>query len=411
MKKYFIEFSFFLISILIVLLIIYFPSPKDKPIEITVEEAPEPELKFGLQIDSFKVEEGRIERNQNLSDILTAYGVDMVKIDRLAKNSRDTFDVRRMRAGNKFHIFQSKDSLREALYFVYENSPFDYVVFDLKDSLNANFGKKQVVSKLMEGTGTIESSLWNTMSDNGLNPILAIELSDIFAWTIDFFGIQKGDRFRVIYEEQFVDSSSIGIGAIHAVQFDHMGQPNYAFRFFQDKRHDYFDEKGNSLRKAFLKAPLNFSRISSRYSNNRYHPVLKIRRPHRGVDYAAPRGTPVVSIGDGTVVAKAYQKRGGGNYIKIKHNSVYTTTYMHLSGYARGMYPGVRVKQGQVIGYVGSTGLATGAHLDFRVSKNGQYVDPLKVKAPPVEPVKQEDMADFMVVKDSLLNELDSVAW
>ncbi len=411
MKKYILEITFVVVALLIVSSIIYFPSSKDKPIEISPVIKAEPVLKFGLEIDSFVVEEGRIQRNQNLSDILSNFGVSMAKIDRLAKNSRDTFDVRKIKAGNKFHVFQSRDSLREAQFFVYENSPFDYVVFNLKDSLNANFGRREVISELKEGTGVIESSLWNTMYDNNLNPILAIELSDIFAWTIDFFGIQKGDRFRVIYEEQFVDSTSVGIGTIHAVQFDHMGQANYAFRFFQDERYDYFDENGNSLRKAFLKAPLNFSRISSRYSNNRYHPVLKIRRPHRGVDYAAPRGTPVVSIGDGTVVAKAYQKGGGGNYIRIKHNSVYTTTYMHLHGYAKGMHTGVRVKQGQVIGYVGSTGLASGPHLDFRVNKNGQYVDPLKVKAPPVEPVKEENMESFILVKDSLLTNLEKINW
>ena len=232
MKKYILEITFVVVALVIVSSIIYFPSSKDKPIEISPVIKAEPVLKFGLEIDSFVVEEGRIQRNQNLSDILSNFGVSMAKIDRLAKNSRDTFDVRKIKAGNKFHVFQSRDSLREAQFFVYENSPFDYVVFNLKDSLNANFGRREVISELKEGTGVIESSLWNTMYDNNLNPILAIELSDIFAWTIDFFGIQKGDRFRVIYEEQFVDSTSVGIGTIHAVQFDHMGQGKLCFPVF-----------------------------------------------------------------------------------------------------------------------------------------------------------------------------------
>ncbi|MCF6357955.1 MAG: M23 family metallopeptidase [Draconibacterium sp.] len=249
------------------------------------------------------------------------------------------------------------------------------------------------------------------MVNSGQDPMLALELSDIFAWTIDFFAIQKGDRFRVIYDERFVDSTSIGIGEIYAVEFDHYGEPNYAFIFDQNNRLDYFDEKGKSLRKAFLKAPLKFSRISSRFSNSRMHPVLRIRRPHHGIDYAAPKGTPVMSIGDGTVIARAYQRRGGGNYLKIKHNSVYTTTYMHLNGFAKGVTTGSRVKQGQVIGYVGSTGLATGPHLDFRVHKNGSPVDPLKVKAPPVEPVKEENLARYNIVKDSLMNELQKIVW
>jgi murein DD-endopeptidase MepM/ murein hydrolase activator NlpD len=249
------------------------------------------------------------------------------------------------------------------------------------------------------------------MIDNSLDPMLALELSDIFAWTIDFFAVQQGDRFRVIYDELYVDSVSIGIGEIYAVQFDHYGEENYAFLFDQDGRLDYFDENGKSLRKAFLKAPLQFSRISSRFSNSRMHPVLRIRRPHHGVDYAAPKGTPVMSIGDGTVVARGYQKSGGGNYLKVKHNSVYTTTYMHLSGFAKGITTGTRVKQGQVIGYVGATGLATGPHLDFRVAKNGSYVDPLKVKAPPVEPVKEENMERYVVLKDSMLTELQKIEW
>jgi murein DD-endopeptidase MepM/ murein hydrolase activator NlpD len=249
------------------------------------------------------------------------------------------------------------------------------------------------------------------MVDNNLDPMLALNLSDIFVWSIDFFAINKGDRFRVIFDELYVDSSFVGIGEIYAVQFDHYGDANYAFRFYQDERHDYYDETGMSLRKAFLKAPLDFYRISSRFSHSRMHPVLRIRRPHLGVDYAAPKGTPVMSIGDGTVIQRAYQKGGGGNFVKIRHNSVYTTVYMHLSGFARGITTGTRVKQKQVIGYVGSTGLSTGPHLDFRVFKNGQPVDPLRVEAPPVEPVKPENMPSYILLKDSLMLELQQISW
>jgi len=298
-----------------------------------------------------------------------------------------------------------------AQYFVYENSAIDYTVFELTDTLGIYQGQKEVETRLKTASGVVESSLWNAMVDNQLSPVLALNLSDIFAWTIDFFAIQQGDRFRVIYDEMYVDSVSVGIGEIYAVEFEHYGEPNYAFLFDQDERADYFDDKGQSLRKAFLKAPLQFSRISSRFSNSRMHPVLRIRRPHHGVDYAAPKGTPVMSIGDGTVIAKAYQASGGGNYLKIKHNSVYTTTYMHLSGYAKGIQSGSRVKQGQVIGYVGMTGLASGPHLDFRVQWNGNYVDPLTVKAPPVEPVKEENMARYIPFKDSLMNELNKIVW
>ncbi len=383
--------------------------------DITENEIPEtpppPVMIYGLPVDSFLIETGIVKNNQYLSQILNEKGVGMGDIDRIARKSRSVFDVRKIQSGKNYTFFISPDSMRQAKYFVYENSPVEYFVYELFDSLRIYRGEKDVQTQLRTAQGIIKTSLWNTMKDNDLDPMLALRLSDIYAWTIDFFAIQKGDRFRVIYDEQFVDSVSIGIGEIYAAEFEHGGEPNYAFIFDQDDRLDYFDEKGTSLRKAFLKSPLDFFRISSRFSNSRLHPVLRIRRPHHGVDYAAPKGTPVKSIGDGTVTARAYQKGGGGNYVKIKHNSVYSTTYMHLSGFAKGIATGVRVKQGQVIGYVGATGLATGPHLDFRVHKNGSPVDPLKVKAPPVEPVKEENLARYAVVKDSLFNELQKIVW
>ncbi len=384
---------------------------KTEVVKIDTVIVKEPLLKYGLPVDSFYLENGIVKSNQYLSQILNAKGVGMGTIDKIARKSKTVFDVRKIKSGNKFTFFITPDSLQEARYFVYENSKTEYTVFELFDTLNVYQGEKEIQTRLRTAQGIVETSLWNTMVNSGQDPMLALELSDIFAWTIDFFAIQKGDRFRVIYDEQFVDSISIGIGEIYAVQFDHYGDENYAFIFDQDERWDYFDEKGTSLRKAFLKAPLKFSRISSRYSNSRMHPVLRIRRPHHGIDYAAPKGTPVMSIGDGNVIARAYQRGGGGNYIKVKHNSVYTTTYMHLSGFGKGITTGTRVIQGQVIGYVGSTGLATGPHLDFRVHKNGSPVDPLKVKAPPVEPINEENIERYNTAKDSLMNELQKIVW
>ncbi len=387
------------------------PSREQTTITDTIATIKEPVLKYGLPVDSFNLEDGIVRNNEYLSLILNERGVSMATIDRIARKSKEVFDVRKIKSGGKYTIFSTSDTLNEARYFVYENSAVDYTVFELFDSLGIYQSKKDVETRRTVAQGEVKSSLWNAMIDSNQDPMLAIELSDIFAWTIDFFAIQKGDRFRVIYDEIYVDSTRIGIGTIHAVEFDHYGESNFAFLFDQDERADYFDDKGQSLRKAFLKAPLQFSRISSHFSNSRLHPVLRIRRPHHGVDYAAASGTPVVTIGDGTVVAKAYQAKGGGNYLKIKHNSVYTTTYMHLKGFAKGIANGSRVKQGQVIGYVGATGLATGPHLDFRVQKNGSYVDPLRVKAPPVEPVKEENMPRYMVLKDSMMNELEKIRW
>jgi murein DD-endopeptidase MepM/ murein hydrolase activator NlpD len=370
-----------------------------------------PVLKFGFPVDSFNIEIGTVKPNQHLSHILGDFGIGMAVIDQIAKLSKEIFDVRKIRAGMNYCIFQTTDSLSEVRYFVYENSSVDYYVFELFDSLKVYRGEKEVETRLQAAHGEIETSLWNTMKSNGLDPKLALQLSDIFAWTIDFFAIQKGDRFRVIYDELFVDSVSVGIGKIHAVQFDHYGSENYAFRFEQNEQFEYFDKQGNSLRRAFLKAPLEFARISSGFSNSRMHPVLRIARPHHGVDYAAPTGTPVKSIGDGIVITRAYQANGGGNYLRIKHNSVYTTVYMHLSGFGKGVVQGARVKQGQIIGYVGATGLATGPHLDFRVFKNGTPINPLKMEAPPAEPINKDRMHEYIAMKDSLMTELHNIIW
>ncbi len=372
-------------------------------------EIPEPELKFGLPIDSFIIEKETIKRNQYLSDILLKEGISYQTIDQIAKKSKPIFDVRKIKRDNNYYFFYNNDSLKEAQYFVYEVDAIEYIVYELNDSLNIYKGEKPIINKLKTASGTISSSLWNTMVDNDINPLLAIELSEIYAWTIDFFGIQKGDNFKIIYEEKFVDSISVGISDIYACKFQHQNVDFYAFYFEQDSSSTFYNEKGESLKKAFLKAPLTYSRISSRFSNSRMHPVLKIRRPHHGVDYSAPTGTPVVSIGDGVVTKKGYQATGGGNYVYIKHNSVYTTCYMHLNGYAKGLAPGVRVTQGQVIGYVGKTGLATGPHLDFRVFKNGSAIDPLKMEAPPVEPVREQNILAFNALKDSLIINLEQI--
>jgi len=291
-------------------------------------------------------------------------------------------------------------------YFIYEINPVDYVVYQMGDTLNIYKDKKPMVTQVKTASGEITSSLWNAMEAQALSPNLAMELFDIYQWSIDFFGIKKGDQFRLVYEENFVHGKSIGIGRIFAAQFTHAGEDFYAFRFTQNNEDSYFDEKGKSLKTAFLKAPLKFNRISSVFTNSRFHPVLKIRRPHYGVDYAAPKGTPVVSIGNGTVIAKGYQAAGGGNFLKIKHNSTYTTSYMHLSGFAKGIAAGVSVHQGQLIGFVGSTGLSSGPHLDFRVFLNGTPVDPLKIKSPPTEPIAERLMKDYSLHRDSLMAKL-----
>jgi len=411
MKKYLAEGVFTLICIS-VLVWIFTRSEfkKEEKIQDTEVCTPPPVMKFGFPVDSFIIEQATVKNNQNLSNILSSRGVSLQMIDQIARTSTPIFDVRKLRKDHNYYFFSTKDSLKKSAYFIYEIDPVAYVVYQLTDSLHIYRGQKPVTKRIKTASGIIYSSLWNTMKDNDLNPVLALNMSDIYTWTIDFFGIQKGDQFRVIYEESYVDSLPIGITNIYASVFRHAHEDFYAFQFKQDSIVSYYDEKGKSLKKAFRKAPLDFFRISSRFSNSRLHPVLKIRRPHHGVDYAAPAGTPVLSIGDGVVTRKGYQARGGGNFLYIKHNSVYTTCYMHLKGFAKGITPGVRVRQGQLIGYVGSTGLATGPHLDFRVFKNGSPIDPLHVKAPPVEPVHERNLPQFTVLKDSLMTELQKIS-
>jgi len=371
--------------------------------EDIVVTVPEPKLLYGLPADSFHIEESNVLRNQNLSDILIDRGVSAQSVDQIAKNSDPVFDVRKIKTGNRYTVFYSTDAERTPLFLAYDNNGVDYFLYSLTDSFKVSAGKHEVVSKRQTVSGVINSSLWNAMKESNINPLLAVELSEIYAWTIDFFGIQKGDQFTVIYDEDFVGGESVGPAKIYSASFTQAGTVFYAIRFTQEDGDSFFDEKGNSLQKAFLKAPLKFSRISSRFSNNRMHPVLRIVRPHHGVDYAAAKGTPVYTIGDGVVLQKSYQPAGGGNYVKIRHNSVYTTSYMHLSKFANGLRVGVRVKQGEVIGFVGATGLASGPHLDFRVYMGGTAVDPLKIKSEPAKPIDPANLAKFNTLRDSVI--------
>ena len=356
-------------------------------------DIPAPTL-YNIPLSDYQLTKGKVHRGQSLAELLLPIGVSAKQIYQISLLPDSLLNERRIKPGNRFVLFSTRDSIPSI--FVYEKDALNYVLVHLdSDPLRAENGTKPVEQRFMTASGTIESSLWESMLKANANPMLAIELSEIFAWTIDFFGVQQGDQYKVIYEESYVDSQSIGINRIMGAWIYHNNTDFWGIPFEQDSVISFFDEEGNSLRKAFLKAPLRFSRISSGFSNSRYHPVLKIRRPHHGVDYAAPTGTPVHTVGDGVITKVGYQKQGGGNYVKIKHNSVYSTTYMHLSKFGKDVRGGHYVKQGDVIGYVGATGLATGPHLDFRFYKNGSPVNPLKVEAPPVEPIHEENLSEY----------------
>ena len=358
---------------------------------------PEPVMRWGLNIDSLDIVDGVIGRNELLSTILYRYDVSSQTIYYLEKASQETWSVRKMQSGKPYHVLRDRDSIAKARYFVYDINKTDYAVYSLSDSIYSYLGTIDVDTVLNYISGSIETSLWNAMIDQGAAPDLAGMLADIYSWTIDFFGIQKRDSFSVYYQEMYADSVRVATGEILAANFITSGTDHYAFRYnYHNDRGEYFDENGTSLRRAFLKAPLSYTRVSSKFSNARVHPVTKVVRAHHGVDYAAPAGTPVYSVGDGVVVTKAWDSKGGGNYLKIKHNSTYTTEYLHLRGYAKGINQGTHVSQGQLIGYVGSTGVSTGPHLDYRVFKNGTAIDPLRMDLPAVDPIKEDDMPEYL---------------
>ncbi|MBE0650830.1 MAG: peptidoglycan DD-metalloendopeptidase family protein [Bacteroidales bacterium] len=375
----------------------------------TVAPKPKPKMMYGINVDSLNVIHGKVKRNQNLSDILLKYGVDYKIIDYIARHTRDTFDVRAMRKGQEYAVICTKDSTPKPLYFVYEQSPTDYVRYKLYDTISAELGQKPIESKLANSVGVIKTSFWNAIQDNDDDIALAVRLSEIYAWNIDFFELKPDDKYKVIYRKLYVDGKYVGLGQILASDFIHDGKDYYAFDFEQDGKWAYFDETGRSLQRAFLKAPLKYTRISSHFSNRRWEPILKIFRPHHGVDYAAPMGTPVHALGDGIISAKGYQKMGGGNYIRIRHNGIYTTQYAHLSRFAKGIKVGVHVKQDQVIGYVGMTGLATGPHLDFRVFKDGIAINPLKLKSPSSIPILRANKPAYDSLVRKYMPMLDSL--
>lgn len=360
-------------------------------------------IKYGVDVTDLIESENTISPGHSLSNILLSSGADANSINNLNLIPDSILNSRKINAGNKYTIYNVNDSAHTLRYFVYHKSKQDFVVLEfLEDTIIASIFSKPAISKKRVSGAVITSSLWNAISDSELDINLALKLSDIYAWSIDFFGLQKMDSFIVYYSELYIDNEPIGIDSIYSAIFYHANHPYYAIYFEKENIKGYWDLEGNSLRKAFLKAPLSFSRISSHFTYARKHPIYKTVRPHTGVDYAAPAGTPVMSIGDGVVIAKGY-KGGGGNTIKIRHNSVYTTAYLHLSKFASNIKEGTHVSQGQVIGYVGSTGSSTGPHLDFRVWKNGEPINPLKLESPPVEPIPDNLKAEFDSIKIPLI--------
>lgn len=376
------------------------------------EQAEKPRnIIYGIDADGYTVENFEVIKGDTWGKILDSRGITTQKVARLDVLTKNICPLKTIRAGHKYTTFSRRDTVDTAVtkldYLVYEKNLIDYVVFAfVGDSVAVREDSKPVTLRRTKSSGVIDTSLWGAIMAADMPYALASEMEDIYQWTVDFFGIQQGDSFTVIYDEKFVDTLSVGIGRVWGAKFNHLGKDIYAIPFPQDGKVQYWEADGGSLRKQLLKAPLKFTRISSNFSYSRYHPVLKKYRPHTGVDYAAPSGTPVRAVADGTVTYKGY-KGAGGHTVYIKHPGKLQSGYLHLKGYAKGIAVGKRVSQGQVIGYVGSTGRSTGPHLDFRLWKNGQPINPLKVPQKPAEPIKEENKTKFEWVKQRVIAELE----
>lgn len=414
MKKRFVGFAGLALLAVGVVLINQFYLPtllSETPASDSLQVAPvikPPKVLYGMVVDDHVVIEDKIKRNERLGDILEAYHVPARLIHQISSLSRSIFDVRKIAPDKKYTLICGQDSLKTAKALVYEPNAIDYIIFKFDDSLSVNVCKREVTTVEKSITGEIRSNLSETIEEMGISHELTNKFVDIFGWQVDFQRLQKGDKFKLIYEENQVEGRYVGIKHINAIYFEHFNAPYYAFPFDQGEGEDYFDADGKSLRKALLKYPIEFTRISSRYSLNRFHPVQKRWKAHLGTDFAAPVGTPIRSVGDG-IVEEAQYKSNNGNYVKIRHNGTYTTQYLHMSRIADGVHAGMRIRQGQTIGYVGSTGLATGPHLCYRFWKNGVQVDALQVDLPPSQPVKKEMQESFEKIKGDLTRKLDAI--
>jgi len=402
------------IAALFVLLIIWVISSKNEQVDVLenqeeVVEVIEPKLVLTLPADTLRFEKHNIVSGESFGALLGKRGIGTAQIYKIAAAVENDFNVRRIRAGIEVQFATGDSSLFPA-FFIYPESKYEYWIIGLQDSIYAKKVEKEREVRRRAISGTIDDALYLSVGRSGGTQALAMSLVEVYAWTIDFFRLQKGDAFSVIYEEEYVDDTVyVGFKSIVAANLTHMGNDFYSFPYENELGfHDYYDEEGRSLRKTFLRAPLNFTRISSRYSGRRFHPVQKRWKAHLGTDYAAPTGTPIMTTADGVIIAAQYTS-ANGNYVKVRHNSTYATQYLHMSKIKPGIRNGVKVKQGDVIGYVGSTGLATGPHVCYRFWANGRQVDPYKQKLPDAKPLTANRMEAYQSYMTRLKVELDSL--
>ena len=380
---------------------------EETPVAIAKVKRPAPVV-YGIPTDSLEIVTDVVERGESLSAILAAYNISPTTVHNLAKKAKGVFSVRRIQPKRSYILLHAQDSAQTAQYFIYEPNEREYIIYDLRGDLEVTRHKREMVVVEKELAGEIKGSLYESVLEAGGTAQLVDRLADIYAWRLNLNRIQPGDKFKIIFEEKQINGSTIGYGALKAAVFQHNGEPLYAIAFNQGNGVSYYDQNGKSFKKAFLKEPLEYSRVSSRFTKRRFHPVQKRYKAHLGTDFAAPRGTPIRSVGEGLVVEAAYT-RGNGFFVKIRHNKTFTTQYLHLSKFAKGMRQGKKVLQGQTIGYVGSTGLSTGPHLCYRLWKNGKQVDALKVKLPLSEPVNRRHRNAFAATKEEIMKRMQAL--
>jgi len=369
-------------------------------------------IKYGFDFNKFFVNEKKIKRGDTFGSILESNGIDYPEVHNILQNIKNQVSVKKLNIGKKYFILFSDDSIRRPEYFIYTNDITSFLYIKLKDSIYGKKVNKPIKIRELDARGVIESSLYETMISNGYNEQLSYYLSDIYAWTIDFFRLQKGDRFKILYQEKFVDDTiSIGISKILAASFEHKGKIIEAYEFKVDSVKgitDYFDDDAKNLRRAFLKAPVSFGRVSSRYNLKRKISFYGRVKPHKGTDFAAAVGTPIMTTADGRVVKSSYSK-GNGNYVTVKHNNTYSTQYLHMR--RRKVKVGQYVKQGDVIGWVGMTGFTSGPHVCYRFWKNGIQVDPFKQKLPEAKPISSKLKSIFLDYKIPLKERLNCITF
>lgn len=348
---------------------------------------------FGFNTNFFNFFEGKIKRDQVLGNLFIEYGLTQSAINQLVQQSKEVFNIRQIRPGKRF-AFIHADPCQSPDFFVYEPDPYRFVLFQLSPPFDVKIVERPVNTKVESFEGEIESSLWHAMKNEGMSYELIGKMEDALAWTVDFYTIQKGDQFKLVFERKYIEGEPVGIGRLLGAKFVSGGRDFYAIHYENEQYKGYYDLEGRATKRAFLKSPVKFSRVSSGFNPRRFHPVLKRYKAHLGTDYAAPSGTPIYAVADGTVTKAAYTKNNG-NFVKIRHDRTYETQYLHMKGFAQGIRAGRKVRQGDVIGYVGQTGLATGPHVCFRFWKNGRQVDHRRLNFPPPKPLPQEELPQF----------------